>query len=87
MSNPVARYFYSSLSGLRRRPVLAAMMVYSMGFAAMALMATIAVWRSTASCPSSRRTDHLYLAQAVSTGLSPAGYSHSSARSLSGPEV
>jgi hypothetical protein len=70
MSNPVARYFYSSLSGLRRRPVLAAMMVYSIGFAAAALMATIAVWRSASSCPDSHRPEHLYVVQIVSTGLS-----------------
>jgi hypothetical protein len=66
MSNPVARYFHSSLSGLRRRPVLAAMMVYSIGFAAVALMATIAVWRSASSCPASHRPGHLYLVQVVS---------------------
>jgi hypothetical protein len=70
MSNPVARFLYSSLSGLRRRPVLAAMTVYSIGFAAAALMATIAVWRSASSCPESRRPEHLYLVQIVSTGLS-----------------
>jgi hypothetical protein len=70
MSNPVAHYFHSSLSGLRRRPVLAAMVVYSIGFAAAALMATIAVWRSASSCPASRRPEHLYVVQLVPTALS-----------------
>ena len=70
MSNPVARYLHSSLSGLRRRPVLAAMMVYSIGIAAAALMATIAVWRSASSCPDSRRPEHLYVVQIVPTGVS-----------------
>ena len=70
MSNPVAHYFHSFLSGLRRRPVLAAMMVYSMGFAAATLMATIAVWRSASSCPTSRRPQHLYVVHIVSTAIS-----------------
>lgn len=70
MSNTVSHYFHSSLSGLRRRPVLAGMMVYSIGFAAAALMATIAVWRSSSSCPALRRSEHLYVVQIVSTTIS-----------------
>jgi hypothetical protein len=69
MSNPVARYFQSSLSGLRRRPMLAAMMVYSIGFAAAALMATIAGWRSASSCPGWSKPQHLYVVQSISTAL------------------
>jgi hypothetical protein len=72
MSNPVARCFRSSVSGLRRRPVLAAMMVYSIGLAAAALVVTIAVWRSASSCPDSRRPEHLYLVR-----ITPSSAGHS----------
>jgi hypothetical protein len=66
MRTPVARYLHASLCSLRRRPVLSAMMVYSLGFGAAALIATIAVWRSTSLCPSLRRPEHLYLVRVVS---------------------
>jgi hypothetical protein len=66
MRTPVAHYLHASLCSLRRRPVLSAMMVYSIGFGAAALVATIAVWRSTSMCPASRRPEHLYVVRIVS---------------------
>jgi hypothetical protein len=65
MRSPVARYLHASLCGLRRRPVLSVMMVYSIGFGAAALIATIAVWRSSSLCPSLRRPEHLYVVRVV----------------------
>jgi hypothetical protein len=66
MRTPVAHYLHASLCSLRRRPVLSAMMVYSIGFGAAALIATFAVWRSTSMCPGLRRPEHLYVVRIVS---------------------
>ena len=65
MRTPVARYLHASFSSLRRRPVLSAMMVYSIGFGAAALIATFVVWRSTSMCPTLRRPEHLYVVRVV----------------------
>jgi|HubBroStandDraft_2_1064218.scaffolds.fasta_scaffold851017_1 hypothetical protein len=50
---------------LKRRPVLAAMMVYSVGFGAAALMAAVAVWRAGSNCPLSHRLEQRYVVQVV----------------------
>jgi hypothetical protein len=50
---------YMSLSGLSQRPVLIAMMVYSVAYGA----ATIAVWRETAGISNHRMCEKHYLAQ------------------------
>jgi hypothetical protein len=65
MRSPVAHYLHASLCSLRRRPVVSTMMVYSIGFAAVALVATIAVWRSTSTCPALRRPEHLYIVRII----------------------
>jgi hypothetical protein len=59
MSNIAGNFIHMSLD---RRPVLTAMMVYSVGFGAAALMAAVAVWRANASCPLSHRSDQPYVA-------------------------
>lgn len=66
MRTSVADYVHASLCSLGRRPVLSAMMVYSIGFIAAALIATFAVWRSTSACPASRMPEHLYVVGIVS---------------------
>jgi hypothetical protein len=48
---------------LKHRPVLTAMMVYSVGFGAAALMAAVAVWRANSSCPLSHRSEPTYVVQ------------------------
>lgn len=50
---------------LNRRPVLTAMMVYSIGFGAAALMAGVAVWRANASCPLSHRSEQPYVVENI----------------------
>jgi hypothetical protein len=70
MRTTAADYFNTALQGLRRSPVLTAILVYSIVFGAAVLMAGFAVWRSTASCPMSRSRPAVYVAQmsADSTG-------------------
>jgi hypothetical protein len=62
MTTTAGHYFYAALQGLRRRPVLTAMIVYAAVFGAAVLMAAFAAWRSTASCPMSR-SKPVYLVQ------------------------
>jgi hypothetical protein len=62
MRNTAGNFIHMSLN---RRPVLAAMMVYSVGFGAAALMAAVAVWRANSSCPLSQRTQQPYVVQVV----------------------
>jgi hypothetical protein len=54
---------------LNRRPVLTAIMVYSVGFGAVALMAAVAVWRANSNCPLSHRSEQPYVVQM--TGVPP----------------
>jgi hypothetical protein len=54
MRSTAGEYIQAAMQGLRRSPVLTAMMVYSLVFGAALLMAGFAVWRSTASCPMAR---------------------------------
>jgi len=69
MKTTAGDYFNAALRGLRRSPVLTAIIVYSVVFGAAVLMAGFAAWRSTASCPMSR-SKPVYVAQmsAVSAG-------------------
>jgi hypothetical protein len=67
MRNTAANFIQLSLN---RRPVLTAVMVYSIGFGAAALMAAVAVWRANASCPLSHRPEQPYVVQIVE-GESP----------------
>jgi len=60
MRNTAGNFIYLSLI---RRPVLTAMMVYSVGFGAVALMAAVAVWRANSTCPLSRRPEQPYVVQ------------------------
>lgn len=50
-------------SSLIRRPVLTAMMVYSVGFGVATLMAAVAVWRANSNYPQSRRPEQPYVVQ------------------------
>jgi hypothetical protein len=54
-----ANHRYLSLSSLRRRPVLIAMMVYSVAYGA----ATFAVWREATSMSNDRKCEKHYLVQ------------------------
>jgi hypothetical protein len=72
MTNIVANYVHLSLNGLKRRPVLAAMMVYSVGLGAAALMAAFAVWRASPSCPLARRPEQPYVVQIAPQAPAPA---------------
>jgi hypothetical protein len=65
MRTSLAHYLHAFWCSLRRRPVLSTMMVYSVGFGAFALIATLAVWRSTSACPTLRKPAHLYLVRIV----------------------
>jgi hypothetical protein len=56
-------YLHAALQGLRRSPVLTAIIVYLVVFAAAVLIAGFAVWRSTACCPATRGSKPLYLVQ------------------------
>ena len=60
MRNTAGNFIYLSLI---RRPVLTAMMVYSVGFGAVALMAAVAVWHANSTCPLSRRPEQPYVVQ------------------------
>lgn len=60
MRNTAANFIHLSLN---RRPVLTAMMVYSMGFGAVALTAAVAVWRAGSGCPLSHRSEQPYVVQ------------------------
>jgi hypothetical protein len=63
-----ANHRYMSLSSLRRRPVLIAMMVYSVAYGAV----TFAVWRETTGISNDRKCEKHYLVQssAESVGAS-----------------
>ena len=61
MSNIAARFLDMSLNGLDRRPVLAAMMAYSLGLAVAALVVTIAMWRETSCSPNPQKSNPSYL--------------------------
>jgi hypothetical protein len=63
MRTTAGDYFNAALRGLRRSPVLTAILVYSIVFGAAVLMAGFAVWRSTASCPTSRSRPAVYVAK------------------------
>jgi hypothetical protein len=65
MRTSVADYLHACWCSMRRRPVLSAMMVYSISFVAFALIAVLAVWRSTSACPTMRKPAHLYLVRIV----------------------
>jgi hypothetical protein len=54
-----ANHRYMSLSSLRRRPVLIAMVMYFVAYGA----ATFAVWRETSSIPTHRNCEKHYLVQ------------------------
>ncbi len=60
MRNAAGDFIHLSFS---RRPVLTAVMVYSVGFGAAALMAAVAVWRANSNCPLSRRYGQPYVVQ------------------------
>jgi hypothetical protein len=60
MRNTAANFIHLNLN---RRPVLTAMMVYSVGFGVAALMAAVAVWRANSSCPESRSPEQPYVVQ------------------------
>jgi hypothetical protein len=62
MRNTAANFIHLSLN---RRPVLTAMMVYSVGFGVAALMAAVAVWRASSNCPVSHRPEQPYVVQMV----------------------
>jgi len=66
MRNTAGNFIHLSLN---RRPVLTAMMVYSVGFGAAALMAAVAVWRANTNCPLSHRAEQPYVVQTI--GESP----------------
>jgi putative ABC transport system permease protein len=69
--------FNAALCRLRRNPVLTTMMVYSVGLGVAALMAAVAVWRSTSICPIPQKSDRPYLVQAsavIHDRESPANY-------------
>jgi hypothetical protein len=51
MITRAAYYVHAALYQLRQRPVLTAMMVFSLVFGVTALSAGIAVWRVNSSCP------------------------------------
>jgi hypothetical protein len=63
-----ANHRYMSLSSLRRRPVLIAMMVYSVAYGAV----TFAVWREATGISNHRKCEKRYLVQssAESVGAS-----------------
>jgi hypothetical protein len=67
---------YMSLSSLRRRPVLIAMMVYSVAYGAV----TFAVWREATDISNHRECEKHYLAQ--SSGESVGGSKTQSLRIL-----
>jgi hypothetical protein len=50
MKNNTAYYFNATLSGLRRKPVMTAMMVCSLVFGVTAAIAGIKVWRASSVC-------------------------------------
>ena len=54
-----ANHRYMSLSSLRRRPVLIAMVMYSVAYGA----ATFALWRETSSISTHRNCEKHYLVQ------------------------
>jgi hypothetical protein len=56
---------YSSLSSLRRRPVLIAMLVYSVAYGA----ATFAVWREAAGISNHRKCEKHYLVESSMEGV------------------
>ena len=60
MRNTAGNFIHLSLN---RRPVLTAMMVYSVGFGAAALMAAVAVWRANSNCPLSHGSEQPYVVQ------------------------
>jgi hypothetical protein len=70
MRTTAGDYFNAALQGLRRRPVLTAMIVYAVVFGAAVLMAAFAAWRSTASCPMSR-SKPVYVVQLSTDIASP----------------
>jgi hypothetical protein len=67
MRTIAAYYFHAALYRLRRNPVLTAMMVYSVVFGAVVLMAAFAVWRASSSCPIPRWSEPRYVVQ-ISSG-------------------
>jgi hypothetical protein len=69
MANIAARLINLSVNGLGRRPVLAAMAVYSVGLGIAVLMAVFAVWRASSSCPLPRRPEHSYVVKIVERGV------------------
>ena len=68
MKNTAANFIHLSFN---RRPVLTAMMVYSVGFGAAALMAAVAVWRANSSYPPSHKPEQPYVVQIISNRESP----------------
>ena len=63
-----ANHRYMSLSSLRRRPVLIAMVMYSVAYGA----ATYAVWRETSSIPAHRNCEKHYLVQSSAPSVGAA---------------
>jgi hypothetical protein len=50
MKNNTAYYFHATLYGLRRKPVMTAMMVCSLVFGVTAAIAGVKVWRASSVC-------------------------------------
>jgi hypothetical protein len=75
MAKIAARLIHLGLNGLRSRPVLAALVVYSVSLGIAVLMAAFAVWRAGSSCPLSRRPEHSYVVRIAETGTICTNYS------------
>jgi putative ABC transport system permease protein len=74
MSNMAARFIDRSLTSLDHRPLLTALMVYSVGIGAAALIVAIALLREPSRHPNPQKSQLLYL---VSVAPNIAGRSDS----------
>jgi hypothetical protein len=61
MRPTAAHLIHLGLNSLSRRPVLTAVMVYSIGVGVAVLMAVIAAWRAPSRCPPTRSSAGLYV--------------------------
>jgi hypothetical protein len=63
MRHSAAYFNHLGSSSLGRRPVLTAIMVYTVFFGVAGSMAAFAVWRASSNCPIQRKCEHLYVVQ------------------------
>jgi hypothetical protein len=61
MRHTAARFIHLGLNSLNRRPVLTAVMVYSIAVGVAVLMAVIAAWRASSRCPTLGSSAGLYV--------------------------